>query len=308
MSSQPIRKKIKNTLIYWVVVFFVILFRTLPRKLCIFFMRGLARFAFRVVKSEREKTIKHLTNAFGHEKSPKEIFSLAKNVFLHFATITVDAIRIPVIIKQGINNLVTSSNMELAERYRDASKGPIVLTGHFGNWELMGAWLAQNGYPLRVIGTSAYDKRLDKLITETRDSAGYINIARGKGTREIINSLRKGLPLGILIDQDTKVEGVFVNFFGRKAHTAIGPVVLAQKFKIPIVPFFLHLKKDYTYHVECLDEIILVDTGNAAQDLITNTQKCSNAYEHIITKYPEQWVWMHERWKKQPIENEKVEA
>lgn len=304
MSKQPIGKKIKNTFIYWTVLFFVKMFRTLPRKLCIYFMRGLARVAFLLVKSEREKTIRHLTLAFGDEKSPKEILSLAKKVFLHFATIAVDAVRIPVIIKKGINNLVTSSNMELGEKYRDSARGPIVLTGHFGNWELMGAWLAQNGYKLWVVGTSAYDARLDKLITDTRNSAGYINIARGKGTREIINVLRKGFPLGILIDQDTKVDGVYVDFFGRKAHTAVGPVVLAQKFNIPIVPFFLHLKKDYTYHVECLDEIQLVNTGNAEKDLIANTQKCSNAYEEIIRQHPEQWVWMHERWKKQPKNND----
>ncbi len=300
MSNVPLKKRIKNTLIWWVIVYHVTLFRILPRRVGIEIMRMLARIGFQFVKSEREKTIRHLTIAFGNEKSEKEIKQLAKKVFLHFATIAVDAIRIPIFIKKGINNFVSNSNTELSGTYRDDGRGPIILTGHFGNWELMGAWLAQNGYKLRVVGTSAYDKRIDKLITDTRNSAGYLNIARGSGTRELIKSLKQGFPLGILIDQDTKVEGVFVNFFGKKAHTAVGPVVLAQKFNLPIIPHFLHLKDDYTYHIECLDEIELVDTGDPEKDLVTNVQKCSNAYEEIIRRHPEQWVWMHERWKKQP--------
>jgi Kdo2-lipid IVA lauroyltransferase/acyltransferase len=300
VSKAPLKKRIKNTLIYWVIVYHVNLFRILPRRVGIEMMRLLARVGFYLIKSEREKTIRHLTIAFGNEKSEKEINQLAKKVFLHFATIAVDAIRIPIFIKKGINNFVSTSNVELSGKYRDEGRGPMVLTGHFGNWELMGAWLAQNEYKLRVVGTTAYDKRIDKLITDTRNSAGYINIARGTGTRELVKILRQGFPLGILIDQDTKVEGVFVDFFGKKAHTAVGPVVLAQKFKLPIIPHFLHLKDDYTYHFECLDEIELVDTGDPEKDLLTNVQKCSNAYEEIIRRHPEQWVWMHERWKKQP--------
>ena len=300
MSKTPLKKQIKNTMIYWVIVYHVNLFRILPRRVGIEMMRLLARIGFYLVKSEREKTIRHLTIAFGNEKSEKEIRHLAKKVFLHFATIAVDAIRIPIFIKKGINNFVTTSNMELSGQYRDESRGPIILTGHFGNWELMGAWLAQNKYKLRVVGTTAYDKRIDKLITNTRNSAGYINIARGTGTRKLVKILRQGFPLGILIDQDTKVDGVFVDFFRKKAHTAVGPIVLAQKFNLPIIPHFMHLKDDYTYHVECLDEIKLVDTGDPEKDLLTNTQKCSDAYEEIIRRHPEQWVWMHERWKKQP--------
>lgn len=300
MSNKPLNKRIKNTLIYWFILFFVKCFRTAPRMVSIRFMRGLARVGFYLVRSEREKTIRHLTIAFGNEKSPEEIRELAKKVFIHFATIAVDAVRIPNIVDSGINNLVSKVNTEIGEKYRDEGRGPIILTGHFGNWELMGAWLAQNGFRLKVVGRSSYDERIDRLITTTRNNAGYENIPRGKGTREIINTLRQGRPLGILIDQDTKVEGVFVDFFGRKAHTAVGPVVLAKKFNLPIVPFFLHLKDDFTYQVECLDEIELQDTGDEEKDLVANVQKCSDAYEIIIRRHPEQWVWMHERWKKRP--------
>ncbi|NIA30228.1 MAG: hypothetical protein GWP06_09990 [Actinobacteria bacterium] len=300
MSRKSLRKRIKNTVIYFLVLFFVKFIRFVPRRVGIAMMRTLGRIAFLAAKNERRKTIRHLTFAFGKEKSPKEIKALARRVFLHFSTAAVDAIRIPVFVKKGINRFVSTENMHYAENARDAKKGPIILTAHFGNWELMGAWLAQNGFPLHVIGTSAYDPRLDKMIVKTRNGAGYKNIARGKNTREIIRVLRQGIPLGILIDQDTRVEGVFVDFFGRKAHTATGLVVLAQKFDVPIVPIFIRLKKNLHYHIECFPPIELEDTGNAEKDLVTNTQKCSDAIERMVRRYPEQWVWMHERWKKQP--------
>ena len=299
MNRKPLGKRLKNWLIYVAVVFVVSLLRSLPRGTAIKTMRFLGSLAFRLAKKEREKTIRHLTWAFGDEKSPQEIESLARQVFRNLSTAAADAIRLPVIIREGINNLVSIQGIEHLQNSLAKGNGAIWLTGHFGNWELLGAYLAQNGLPLKVIGRTAYDQRLDKMIVDGRNQAGYSNIARGKGTREIIRSLRDGCAIGMLIDQDTNVEGVFVNFFGRPAHTATGPVVLAQKFGAPIASVFMRLCPDSTYHIECGEEIVLQNTGDEDVDLIANTQKCSDVYERMIRRYPDQWVWMHERWKKQ---------
>jgi len=299
VNRKPVGKRLKNWLIYVAVVFVVKLLRSLPRGAAIKIMRFLGALAFRLAGKEREKTIRHLTWVFGYEKSPEEIESLARQVFLNLSTAAADAIRLPVIIREGINNLVTIQGIEHLQKSLANGKGAIWLTGHFGNWELLGAYLAQNGLPLKVIGRTAYDPRLDKMIVDGRNQAGYSNIARGKGTREIIRALRDGYAIGMLIDQDTNVEGVFVNFFGRPAHTATGPVVLAQKFGAPIASVFMRLCPDFSYQIECGEEIVLQNTGDADADLIANTQKCSNVYERMIRRYPDQWVWMHERWKKQ---------
>jgi KDO2-lipid IV(A) lauroyltransferase len=104
----------------------------------------------------------------------------------------------------------------------------------------------------------------------------------------------------MLIDQDTKVDGVFVKFFNQWAHTAVGPVVLARKYGLKIIPVFMRLNSHFTYYIEVQEPLRLEFTGNREHDLIVNTQKCSDAYEGIIRQYPEQWVWMHRRWKKQP--------
>jgi Kdo2-lipid IVA lauroyltransferase/acyltransferase len=301
MSRGSVGKRIKNWLIYLVVVFFVNLLRNLSRIEAMHVTRFLACIAFRLAGHERDKTIRHLTWAFGQEKPAAEIRRLARQVFLHWATAAVDAVRMPLLIRQGkLNTLVRADGLDRVKHMLARGRGVLALTGHFGNWEILGAWLVQNGFPLRVVGTSAYDPRLDKMIVEARNQAGYTNIPRGKGTREIIRSLHEGCMLGLLIDQDTKVEGEFVDFFGRPAHTATGPVVLAQKFNAPLIAIFIHMHRDLTYHIECGDEIILEHTGNEKRDLIVNLQKCSDEYERMIRRFPSQWVWMHERWKKKP--------
>ncbi len=300
MSKKPVSKRVKNWLIYVFVLFIVRLFRSVSRMTAIKIMRFLSGLAYRLANKEREKTIRHLTWAFGQEKTDEEIRRLSQQVFMNFAVAAVDAIRLPIIIRNGFDGLITVEKMHLLHQALAKGKGVILLTGHFGNWELLGAWLAQQGIPLKVVGRTAYDPRLDKMIVETRNNAGYTNIPRGKGTREIIRSLRQGYAIALLIDQDTKVEGVFVNFFNRPAHTATGPVILAKKFGSPILPVFIRLRRDLTYHAEFLPPVTLQDTGDEELDLIANVQKCSDVYEMMIRQYPNQWAWMHERWKKQP--------
>jgi len=295
-----LNKRAKNDFIYFAAVLAVRFLRASSRLTAIRFMRGLGWIAFHLAHSERRKTVEHLSRAFAADKSPARIRAMAKGVFLHFATAAADAIRLPNLIRDDLNRLVTHSGMHYLENALARGNGVIALTAHFGNWELLGAWLAQRGYPLKVVGRRAYDPRLDRMIVETRNQCGYTNITRGAGTREIIRTLRRGQILGMLIDQDTRVEGVFVDFFNQPAHTATGPVELARKFGSPIVPIFLRLRNDLTYRIECQEPMELVSSGDEKRDLHINTQKCSHIYENIIKRYPEQWAWMHERWKKKP--------
>jgi KDO2-lipid IV(A) lauroyltransferase len=153
---------------------------------------------------------------------------------------------------------------------------------------------------MKAVGTALFDPRLDKLLIEIRTSAGNTAITRGKATRDIIRALKKGEAVGILIDQDTKSEGVFVNFFGRPAHTPSGPAILARRLDVPIIPVFMYLNSEMHYELECLPPLPQVRTTDEAADITTNTQKISDVYEAMIRRFPEQWVWMHKRWKTRP--------
>ena len=300
MKKRPHHKELRDRLFSRFIRLLIACLRHLPRFTAIRVMRLIAPLVFRLDQSGRRRTIRHLTLAFGREKSAAEILCLARQVYRHFATVLADTMRLPVILRQGINTIITTSGMHHLDQALAAGHGVLMITGHFGNWELLGAWLAQNGYPLSVVGAPLENPGLDKIVVEMRNHAGYTNIARGESTRDIIRSLRQGCAIGLLIDQDTKVQGTFVRFFGRLAHTPTGPVLLAKKFGSPIVPIFMHLRDDFSYHIECGPALTLEDSGDDERDLIVNTQKCSDVYERVIRRFPAQWAWMHKRWRKRP--------
>ncbi len=287
---------------YCFFVTLIKLIRMLPRKTGIFVMKTLASMFYWASSRHRNNTICHLTQAFGQEKTQKEIKQIARRVFQHFATVGVDVIRLPIMLQEGLDGYVKAEQTHYFEETVKKGTGAILLSGHFGNWELIGAWVVWKQYPLRVIGTPLTNPKLDQLLVEIRNLTGYVNIPRGRATRAIIKTLKEKCPLGVLMDQDTRVQGVFVDFFGKKANTPVGPILLARKFNIPIIPVFMHLEKDLSYHLEFFEPIQFANTGNPERDIIEDARNINRLYETIIKAHPEQWTWMHRRWKRQPQE------
>lgn len=299
-STRPYRKVLRDRLFARFLRGLIWFLRRLSRRQAIALMRLVGRLLFLLDTRGRARTLRHLSMAFGKEKSPAEIDRLAAGVYRHFSTALADIMRLPLLLAAGLDSLIQARGMHHLDQALATGQGVLMITGHFGNWELLGAWMAKSGYPLRVVGAPLENPGLDQIVVEMRNQAGYTNIARGEATRDIIRYLRQGAAIGMLIDQDTRVQGVFVSFFGHPAHTPTGPVLLARKFKLPIIPIFMHLKDDLTYQVECEPPLALRHTDDEAGDILANTQACSDAYERIIRRFPEQWVWMHKRWKTQP--------
>lgn len=298
---MKIKKSVRHNIAYFIALFLLAFFKAMPRSIGIVLAKSLAMLYYAAARRDRKNTIHHLTMAFGAEKSPEEIRQIARDVFLHLAVAGVDAIRIPIYIKNDIDRFITTKNLHFLEKAHNDEKGFLLLTGHFGNWELMAAWVAQKKFHLHVVGAAMSNQKLSEKIADLRNRAGYINIERGRATRGIIKALKDGFPVAMLIDQDTRAKGVFVDFFGVKAHTPIGPALLAKMMDVPIIPMAMHLKEDQTsYEMECFEPLWYIDTGDKEKDVTTLTQKCSDVYEQMIRQHPEQWVWMHRRWKKQP--------
>lgn len=297
---MKLAKHLKNEIEYVAVLALVRIFRFLPRRACIAVARSIAMAFYRLSARHRRNTIRHLTIAFGHEKSDREIRRIAKNMFRHFAAAAVDTIRTPLMLAEGLDRYITVDHIEYLEEAAQKNRGMILLTGHYGNWELLGAWMTWKNYPLRVIGSPLPNPKLNRLLVETRNQAGYLNIERGKELKTLIRTLKEGYPLGILMDQDTRVKGVFADFFGRKANTPVGPIVLARRFNVPVIPGFMHMEKDLTYHIEFFPPLVFSNTGDPEKDLMADIENCNRIYETVILRHPEQWVWMHRRWKRRP--------
>jgi KDO2-lipid IV(A) lauroyltransferase len=299
MSNKPLRKRLKNWLIYQFIRGLIWTVRRLPRPLALWLFRNLGALAFWLISDAHEKTLRHLRMAFGDQRRDEEIRQLARQVFRQLGMNAAEAMRMPNLLKSGLHNHIRFTGKEHLDRAYQRGKGVVCLTGHIGCWELFGAFIASH-YPLKVVGAALYDPRLDAMLVAERERAGYQSLPRdASGTRQILRWLKQGGLLGILIDQDTRVDGEFVDFFGRPAYTPAGPVVLAERTGAPLVPMAIHMNDDGTHTVEVRPEIELQNTGDARADRLANVAQCSKAIEAFIREHPAQWVWMHERWKTQ---------
>lgn len=269
----------------------------LPVRVSVYLAKFLGRIGFRVLGKYRRLTIENLKLAFGSEKADEEIEGIARRVFENLARYGVELINFPKINKGNLDKWVTIGNAQILDAAVRRGKGIIILTAHFGNWELTGLTLRERGYRGCVIGRRIYFDKYDAWLNELRRMHDVNVIYRDESPRKAIKALRDNQIVGIVADQDVdSVEGVFVNFFGKPAYTPAGPVVLARATGAALIPALMI--KEGSRHVLMVEKPLeLVDTGNKEQDLVTNTQKWSDVIESYIRKYPDQWVWMHRRWK-----------
>ncbi len=262
----------------------------------------LGRVGFWVLPKYRSLTIENLRAAFP-EKSVSEIRAIAIGVFENIAKVGVELINFPKITAGNLDRFVTTENIGIFDEARTKGRGIIVLTAHFGNWELLAMTIRLKGYPGAAVGRRIYFHKFDAYLNKLRKTAFVNVIDRTESPRRFLKVLRANEILGMLADQDVdSVEGVFVNFFGRGAYTPIGPAVLASVSGASLVPVFI-VRKGFRHRFIVEQPITLADTGNKEADIAVNTQAWSDVVEKYIRRYPEQWVWMHRRWKTQPKVN-----
>lgn len=306
MKSQKfkkIRRKIRYPLVYGAIRFMIFISQLVPRKWWLSFCGRLGNLAYYFASRSRKLTLKHLTLAYGSEKTEKEIQQLARDVFTMVGKNAGDIIRaFKIQDLESYNKFRVLKGLEHAEQAIAKGKGVIFIGGHCGAFEFIATELSFQGFKPLLIGSPMKDERLTNLLWEARNKLGASTIERGKETVRLIKTLKSGGTFGILIDQDTKVKSVFVNFFGMPCATPIGATLLALKTGAAVIPIFFHLRDDGMQEVNFLPEVELVTTGNQENDLLINTQKFNDIIEAEIRKHPAQWLWMHERWKTQPGE------
>jgi len=272
----------------------------LPMRLGIFLGGKLGVLLFFLLKRQRLLTIENLTSVFGKDMSEAEIFNTAKAVFRNLGKGAAEFINFPKINSRNIDKLVETDGFEKIDKALAGKKGCIILSCHLGNWELSAAYTSLKGYPANAIVRPLRDERFDRFVNNMRSSKGLCIIPRESSFKKIIGILKSNQIVGILPDQDIdSVDGVFVNFFNRRAYTPTGPALLATVSGSPIIPVFcIRQNGKHKFIVE--EPIELTITGDKEKDILLNTQKWSDVTERYIRRYPEQWVWMHRRWKTQP--------
>src|ERR1700682_5471705 len=210
--------------------------------------------------------------------------------------------RVPKYSKQNIEDVVILDGHENFLQGHQQGKGVLYLTGHIGAWELSSFAHALYGYPLHYMARPLDNKRLDALVNQYRCSSGNRPIFKNESARVMLKILKDSGAIGILADQNTMPEeGVFVDFFGKSACTTTGIARVALHTDAAVVPGYAYWDDAIgKYRLRFDTAVEFVCTGDSERDVFVNTQRFAKVIEEIIRKHPEQWVWVHARWKTRP--------
>lgn len=293
-------KWLKNTVIYLLARILMGFVRCLSWKSSLRFGRWVGRRAYRRARKARETVHANLARAY-HEMPSEKREELARAVFEHFGMAAAECINI-----RKLKDLTDYVEMEPASRkvmddVLSRGRGVVYTSAHCGNWELMARALARYGYPVNTIGRQSYDRRFTRLIDQFRREGAVNTLWRGEPDllERMAAVLKKGELMGLLIDQDTKVPGVWVPFFGKSAHTPTAAALVARKTSAPIVTGFNQRLPQGGYRIVVTE----YTPSNHAQDreaVFEDTRQLTARIEAHVRLYPEEWVWMHERWKTRP--------
>jgi KDO2-lipid IV(A) lauroyltransferase len=263
---------------------------------------ALGGLAFRLLLRERRKALESLAIAFP-EKSESERRALGLECFRHLGRCAFELACLNE-MPSSLDSWVEwpAADRQRLERAVAQGRGVVLATGHVGNWEVLGQCLARSKIAtLSAVARPTTDPRLTLWVDGLRMEGGLRSLWRGTdgAAKSILRALRSGEMLALLIDQDTDVQSVFVPFFGRPAATPRAVADLVLRTNAPVMVAFCLRKPDGVYRVS-IDEVSFEPTGEREVDVVSLTARLTARIEEAIRRAPEQWVWMHRRWKTQP--------
>ncbi|PYX98130.1 MAG: lipid A biosynthesis acyltransferase [Acidobacteria bacterium] len=286
---------------YVAVYLFVRVLGSLPRRLSRAFGIGLGMAAYIVVGRLRRVGMRNLEIAF--PEMPKNRHSqIIRELFTGFGRHLAEFCMFPRYTAENARSVALYDGFENYTAGRDAGRGVLLLTAHLGAWEIGSFVHSIFGNPIKIVVRRLDNPKVDALVERYRTLHGNQTFAKEDFARGLLAAMKAGETVGILMDTNmTPPQGVFVNFFGKPACTASGMARVALRSGAAVVPAFTiwdkNLKK---YRVRFDPTLQLVSTGDDDADAITNTALFNRVIQNYVTRYPEQWLWVHRRWKTRP--------
>jgi KDO2-lipid IV(A) lauroyltransferase len=269
----------------------------LPRRSALFIGAAAGLAAWSTLPKDRHRITRHLSLVYGDRLTREEQRAIGRRFFVNSGKNLADVLRCRRHYDNEIKPLITVEGLEHFDRAYKRGRGVLGITGHIGNFELLAVYFASLGYNAAAIGREMYDRRLDEMLVAQREALGVTNIATTDSPRRIIAWLKQGGVLGVLIDIDSiRVRSEFVPVFGRPALTPIGQSIIGLKTGAAFVPVACVRTEDNRYHVIVRPEIKIEPSSDFDRDVKRVTAACSRALEGIIERYPDQWIWMKNRW------------
>jgi Kdo2-lipid IVA lauroyltransferase/acyltransferase len=258
------------------------------------FLYSLSRIAFKRPHRYARRNLR-LTQFPKPDLTAKEQDAFIRRVFVHFAKCLVDFLRGPTLTMEELDRIVQAEGFEYAQAAMQAGKGTIIVTAHFGNWEMLGRWLSAKGFPLTVVAREPEDAAFAQYIQKMRENAGFSVLYRGSSVRELLSLLKSNKTIGLLPDQNSG--DLFIPFFGIPAGTVAGPASLALRTGATLLPTYCIRLPDDTYTLRFLPPIDATPTGDKNADARRIMAEINRVLEGVIREYPDQWLWLHNRWK-----------
>jgi KDO2-lipid IV(A) lauroyltransferase len=236
------------------------------------------------------------------EKSLRERRRILRGVFTSLGRQLAELCQFPRYTAENIGEVVVYDGLDNFQKAYSRGKGVLFLTAHFGGWELSAFAHSLHGHWLHVVMRPMDNPYLDRLLQSYRTMHGNKVVPKDDFVRGLLAAMRAGETVGILMDTNmTPPQGVFVDFFGSPACTASGLARIALRTDAAVVPGFTIWDKALgKYRLRFDPAVQLIRTGNLEADVIANTQKFTSIIEEYVRRYPDQWLWVHRRWKTRP--------
>lgn len=271
--------------------------RTLPRRALGAMGAAVGALAYRLDRKHTRVALANLTVAFGREKSESERRRIARACWRHYGRIAADAASFPRLRASDIGTHVRYVGVEVLREAYAEKRGVLVISGHFGHWELTAYMQGFLGCPMLMITRTMENQRLEALLARVRSGSGNRVCSKTRALRESAKALADGIGVAVMIDQDAREAGVFVPFFGRPASTIPTVGLMHVRTGAAVVATFSYPEPDGTWRIE-YERLHFPDlTGDRPKDVLRITAETTALLERKIRERPELWMWMHRRWK-----------
>jgi Kdo2-lipid IVA lauroyltransferase/acyltransferase len=269
----------------------------LPAPVADFTAARLGGLAYRLVGKRRRIALENLERAYGDRLTQRQREEIVHRVFQNIGRTLFEFARFRRMKLDGIRRLVTGPGQDVLKRVFDEGKGGIIVTAHFGNWEILGAWVAACGYPMDFLTGTQHNEKVNNLLNDFRKEMQVGIISLAISARQVFKTLKANHFTGLVSDQHSASGGIVLDFMGRPASTPKGPALFSIRSGAPLLPFLLRRER-WDKHVLIQGEPIYPpNSGDEEADIRQMTIAYTRFFEATIREYPDQWMWTHRRWK-----------
>lgn len=272
---------------------------SLPRRPAYWLGARIGDLAYLCLADRRQVALKNLEIAFGREKTAAQRRAIARATFRNLGEHLIDFSRLRRLTPHSYESAVTLEGFERVEELLARRAGLLILSAHFGSWELASGMALRLARPMHVIARPLDNPALRHLVDAYRLCTGCSIISKKRALSASLKALRRGDVVALLMDQSSlRREGIPVPFFGSDAYTTIGPALMALRAGCPVIGAFLVRQGLGRHRLVFSEEVPIQRSGNLRQDVLDNTLRFNRLIEAQVRAYPDHWFWLHRRWKK----------